>query len=75
MSVQVCKSCRGQKKVIGLGMMEKTCESCKGIGWIEAEVEPQLIPTIEPTSVANVEINTAELTIKPEKRRGRPAKV
>ena len=32
-----CASCKGRKKFIGLGMIEKSCGECKGIGWTSTE--------------------------------------
>lgn len=29
-----CSKCNGRKKIIGLGMMEKECPTCFGIGWV-----------------------------------------
>jgi len=34
--MQRCTICRGTKKVMGMGAIAKSCESCKGIGYIEA---------------------------------------
>jgi hypothetical protein len=33
-----CPSCRGTKRIMGMGMMEHDCKPCKGIGWIEPTV-------------------------------------
>ncbi len=33
--LQMCPSCRGSKKVIRLGFVEKNCEQCGGIGKIK----------------------------------------
>lgn len=32
-----CDVCKGRKRVLGMGGMENKCQSCKGVGWIEAE--------------------------------------
>lgn len=37
--LQRCESCRGAKMIKGLGMIEKKCDSCNGIGWIEKKDE------------------------------------
>ena len=29
-----CQVCMGKKKIRGLGMIEKTCPECLGIGWV-----------------------------------------
>lgn len=34
-----CPGCKGQKKVIKLGMMSGDCETCNGVGWIKKPVE------------------------------------
>lgn len=34
--LQVCKDCQGRKKVLGLGMIERDCFTCKGIGYTES---------------------------------------
>lgn len=33
----ICGTCKGIKKVYGMGMMEKTCTACFGIGYIDKE--------------------------------------
>jgi DnaJ-class molecular chaperone len=30
-----CDSCKGRKKIVGLGNIQQDCPSCRGIGWIE----------------------------------------
>lgn len=37
MSYKRCDSCRGQKKVKGLGCMLRKCETCNGTGYIEQD--------------------------------------
>ena len=32
--VKRCDICRGKKKVMGLGMLEKKCVACNGVGHI-----------------------------------------
>jgi len=32
-----CPACGGTKKIRGMGLIEKKCEECKGIGWIEQD--------------------------------------
>ena len=34
-----CNACKGQKRIMGMGMMKKDCKACKGIGWLEKEEE------------------------------------
>lgn len=34
-----CWACGGQKKVMGMGMIEKKCDACKGVGMIEEELQ------------------------------------
>ena len=38
MAVVRCKSCEGRKSMVGLGGMKKTCDVCKGIGHVKADV-------------------------------------
>lgn len=35
MEIERCSYCEGRKKIIGLGMIEKKCEECNGIGYKE----------------------------------------
>lgn len=44
MEIKQCESCRGQKKVMGLGLMEHNCLVCKGVGFVERS---QTIPLME----------------------------
>lgn len=37
-----CDSCNGRKRVLGMGGMEKTCQPCKGVGWIKDEAEHEI---------------------------------
>jgi phage FluMu protein Com len=30
-----CDSCRGLKRIVGLGMIEKDCPECRGVGFVE----------------------------------------
>lgn len=30
-----CDSCHGARKMVGLGLIEKDCKACQGIGWIK----------------------------------------
>lgn len=73
-----CDTCNGRKKKIGLGGMQKDCDACKGIGWIELkkEVQPEAAP--EPAA-APARINpfrdpNAE-PVKIIKRKGRKPKM
>ncbi len=34
-SLKRCPACQGTKRIRGMGMIERKCESCEGIGWIE----------------------------------------
>ena len=49
-----CPMCRGSKKMLGLGMMERDCEKCAGKGHVMfkeiKEVKPDVIvePIVEP---------------------------
>jgi len=48
MALERCNACNGRKVLVGLGMIEKKCENCKGIGWLESkEDEPKEILKIK----------------------------
>jgi DnaJ-class molecular chaperone len=86
----VCGKCRGTKKYIGLGCMEKDCLECGKTGFVEqAEVVVPVVPVVEDVEVLGatdiaglidaVEASTCtELafddTVCEVKKRGRPAK-
>lgn len=36
-NIQKCSGCHGRKKVEGLGMIEKVCQLCEGIGFVKDE--------------------------------------
>ena len=36
-----CRKCRGMRKIRGAGMMDKTCDKCKGVGYEELP-EPEV---------------------------------
>jgi len=61
--IVVCTACRGRKKVLSLGMMEKNCHSCKGIGHVMAD-------KIDPVFVNDViiEIEKPEVEAEVEKK-------
>lgn len=59
---QRCSNCLGTKKVMELGMIQKNCPICDGIGWIKKELEPF---KEERVAVSEVAV---------EKKRGRPRK-
>ena len=70
----------GKKNILGLGMIEKTCETCNGIGYIEQETEIKEIKcdddskieeenTIETCSIESTPIDPLSF---PKKQRGRP---
>lgn len=44
--IKRCESCQGKKTIMGVGMIEKKCSTCSGIGWLsEGEQEiPKIIP-------------------------------
>ena len=33
----ICKTCKGLKKVMGMGMMKESCPDCKGLGVTKSE--------------------------------------
>ena len=38
-----CDSCKGRKRVLGMGGMEKQCPDCGGIGWRERESQCDIL--------------------------------
>jgi DnaJ-class molecular chaperone len=48
---KVCMSCRGQKKVLGMGWIETECANCDGLGRMPSE--PIYIDKMPPTNVSS----------------------
>lgn len=46
-----CTRCNGRKIIIGLGMLEKQCPDCIGIGWLAKNTIDIKKPVIEDSSV------------------------
>lgn len=61
--IERCECCKGRKKILSLGGLEKSCTECAGIGWHEKKTEEK-----SKESATN-----EEPVIK--KRQGRPKKV
>jgi len=61
MSLVPCKTCGGRKKIAGMGMIDRECDECKGIGWFDVECDAEKKPKSEVI-----------VTIK---KRGRPARL
>jgi ribosomal protein L24 len=66
---KACPSCRGQKTIIGMGLIPEECRNCLGVGYVKREVAPESIEpesiepvlTVEtPVEVENVDIVTPE---------------
>lgn len=36
-----CTGCKGQKKITGLGLIERNCPDCEGIGHVKKPAEPE----------------------------------
>lgn len=64
-----CPSCRGQKKVVGLGLIEKECNGCGGVGY----EKPQNQDSVKALSKEPTYGNLHEKMVA-EKKRGRPKK-
>jgi len=59
-----CDSCKGRKRLLGLGMMYIECPACKGIGWIiEDAPKSEVIPAEE---------SVFDETLDQPKKPGRP---
>lgn len=63
-----CRACLGKKKLLGLGGMMKDCLACKGIGFMETELEK---PKAAPASVP-VRKTIVDLTKPKPRGKGRP---
>ena len=35
-----CDTCKGRKVLMGLGCIEKKCQTCSGLGWVDHVEEP-----------------------------------
>lgn len=69
-----CTSCNGFKKVMGLGQMQRDCDLCKGIGWIE-EKEGIVSKVDQATPEFRDEARDCvanDSDISAQKKRGRP---
>lgn len=42
-SVIHCDICKGKKQLLGLGMIFRDCEACKGVGFVNPKVEEPVI--------------------------------
>ena len=42
MSSKRCELCNGKKKIIGLGMIEKDCDECNGVGYVQIKTEVEV---------------------------------
>jgi DnaJ-class molecular chaperone len=40
MELKLCEKCRGARVHMGMGMLEKKCEDCNGVGYVEKKNEP-----------------------------------
>jgi hypothetical protein len=68
--IQRCPKCRGKKIIHGMGMMEKTCDTCFGLGKLEIKDAP--IPV--ETDANNDSRETLTQQDEQPKRRGRKPK-
>lgn len=64
MATVKCYSCRGTKKLLGMGGMIKDCTTCQGIGYIKSDESVTLEP-VKP-------FNTTPKLIDIPKKKGRP---
>lgn len=42
-----CPTCRGKKTILSMGMFEKKCTPCLGVGMVEVNVEESKLPSSE----------------------------
>lgn len=64
MTIVNCNTCKGAKKIMGMGMMKQDCPACKGIGFVDHKEEK-----VEPI----YDVNDAEIKVK--KKPGRKPRV
>jgi len=57
-----CPACGGTKKIIGLGMVERKCDECNGVGFVDME-DAEIIESVNGHASKPVVVT---------KRRGRP---
>jgi hypothetical protein len=65
-----CRRCRGTRKVRGAGMIDKTCDKCKGVGYEELEPEKPIDKKVVEVS----EDVKHEQSPPARKKAGRPKK-
>lgn len=51
-----CTLCNGSKRVVGLGLLEKQCPTCLGIGWISTK----------PVDYAKIKVKKRRKIVKDE---------
>jgi DnaJ-class molecular chaperone len=56
---KACPSCRGQKTIIGMGLIPEECRNCLGVGYVKREIAPESIEPVlandAPEEVENVD--------------------
>lgn len=53
-----CSGCQGQKRVMGIGSLERDCAVCKGIGWLKLDEALSLVDeAVVPTNNVVVKID------------------
>lgn len=60
-----CPACMGRKKVIGMGGLERNCNECKGIGFIDKPVTVLVEPVSNSISSSS---NIIDLTVDVARR-------
>jgi hypothetical protein len=70
MQIERCKCCNGQKIIMGMGMIEKKCFNCNGVGHVNKELNTETIEKIDIEKVVK-NVSGAEVAVI-VKRRGRP---
>jgi hypothetical protein len=51
MTIQICPSCNGTKKVIGMGTIVKDCAECNGVGKIDVAINDPKPAIVEDSQV------------------------
>lgn len=62
--VNLCTSCKGSGKLMGMGMMQEVCHACNGDGSLDSKEDKEIIPS----SVSDAHEEGEPI----RKKRGRP---
>lgn len=69
MSYIRCATCRGQKKVMGLGCMLKKCATCNATGYVKQDVEELVQDTVKDDTTEKAVEESAKTVATQTKRK------